>query len=162
MDFLHHPRVVVPPPPLYFTHLDLIASSFIMLNLTVQVMQFAIAALLPGSQPYSRAVLQIRLWAGRGKRFLCTTESPDRRWGLLNLFTAYGAAFAGVQRSGRDVNHSPACGAEVKERVELYLYSPSRPSWLVLGWPLPLPFNFVPATLLCSNILPGPSFLNTL
>ena len=28
--------------------------------------------------------------------------------------------------------------AEVKERVELYLYCPSGPSWSVLGWPLPL------------------------
>jgi len=30
-------------------------------------------------------------------------------------------------------------GAEVKERVELCLYSPSGPSWPVLGWILPLP-----------------------
>ena len=29
--------------------------------------------------------------------------------------------------------------AEVKERVELYLYSPSGPPWPVLGWPLSLP-----------------------
>ena len=29
--------------------------------------------------------------------------------------------------------------AEVKESVELYLYSPSGPSWSVLGWTLPLP-----------------------
>jgi len=29
--------------------------------------------------------------------------------------------------------------AEVKERVELYLYSLSGPSWPVLGWTLPLP-----------------------
>ena len=29
--------------------------------------------------------------------------------------------------------------AEVKERVELYLYSPSGPSWPVMGWILPLP-----------------------
>jgi hypothetical protein len=27
---------------------------------------------------------------------------------------------------------------EVKERVQLYLYSPCRPSWPVLGWNLPL------------------------
>jgi len=32
--------------------------------------------------------------------------------------------------------------AEVKERVELYFYSPSGPSWPVLGWPLPLPLPF--------------------
>jgi hypothetical protein len=29
--------------------------------------------------------------------------------------------------------------AEVKERIELYLYSPSGPSWPVIGWTLPLP-----------------------
>jgi len=32
----------------------------------------------------------------------------------------------------------PPSSAEVKERVELYLYSPSEPSWPVLGWTLPL------------------------
>jgi hypothetical protein len=31
--------------------------------------------------------------------------------------------------------------AEVKERVELYLYSPSGPSWPVLGWTLPFMEN---------------------
>ena len=31
--------------------------------------------------------------------------------------------------------------AKVKKRVELYLYSPSRPSWPVLGWTLPLPLS---------------------
>ena len=33
--------------------------------------------------------------------------------------------------------------AEVKERVELYLYSPSGRSWPVLGWTLPLLFRNV-------------------
>ena len=31
----------------------------------------------------------------------------------------------------------------VKESVELYLYSPSVPSWPVLGWPLLLPLPFI-------------------
>ena len=31
----------------------------------------------------------------------------------------------GVKRPGRGVDHPPASSAEVKERVELYLYSPS-------------------------------------
>jgi len=31
--------------------------------------------------------------------------------------------------------------AEVKERVDLYLYSPSGPSWPVLGWTLRLPLH---------------------
>ena len=41
--------------------------------------------------------------------------------------------FHGVKRPGRGVNHLPPFSAEVKERVELYLFSPSGPSWFVLG-----------------------------
>ena len=37
-------------------------------------------------------------------------------------------SFPGVKRSRRGVDHTPPSGAEVKERVELYLYSPSEPS----------------------------------
>jgi hypothetical protein len=44
----------------------------------------------------------------------------------------------GVKRPGRGVDQSPTSSAEVKERVELYLYSASGPSWLVLWWTLPL------------------------
>jgi hypothetical protein len=46
-------------------------------------------------------------------------------------------SFPGVKRPGRGVDH-PSSSAEVKERVELYLYSPSGPLWPVLGWTLPL------------------------
>jgi hypothetical protein len=53
-------------------------------------------------------------------------------------FTKGTGSFPGVKRPGRGVDHPPAYSAEVKERVELYLYSPSESSWLVLGWPLPL------------------------
>jgi hypothetical protein len=37
------------------------------------------------------------------------------------------------ERPERGVDHSPPFQAEVKERVELYLYFPSGLSWLVLG-----------------------------
>jgi len=42
-------------------------------------------------------------------------------------------SFPGVKRPGRGVDHAPPSNAEVKERVELYLYFPSGPSWPVLG-----------------------------
>jgi len=42
-------------------------------------------------------------------------------------------SFLEVKRPGRDVDHPPPSSTEVKERVELYLYSPSGPSWPVLG-----------------------------
>jgi len=38
-----------------------------------------------------------------------------------------------IKRPEHDVDHLPPSNAEVKERVEPYLYSPSEPSWLVLG-----------------------------
>ena len=42
----------------------------------------------------------------------------------------------GVKRPGRGVDHPLPSSAEVKERVELYLYSPSVRSWPVLERPL--------------------------
>ena len=41
--------------------------------------------------------------------------------------------FPGAERSGRGVNQPPPCSDEVKERVELYLYSSSGLSLLVAG-----------------------------
>jgi len=42
-------------------------------------------------------------------------------------------SFLGVKRLGRGNDHPPSSSAEVKETVELYLYSPSETSWPVLG-----------------------------
>ena len=42
-------------------------------------------------------------------------------------------SFPGVKRPGRGADHPPPSSAEVKGRVELYIYSPSGPSWPVLG-----------------------------
>jgi DNA-binding sugar fermentation-stimulating protein len=39
----------------------------------------------------------------------------------------------GLERPRRRVGHSPPSSTEVKERIELYLYSPSGLSWPVLG-----------------------------
>ena len=47
------------------------------------------------------------------------------------LYDGYRLYFPEIKRSGRGVNHPPP-SAEVKERVELYLYSSGRPR-VVLG-----------------------------
>ena len=48
-------------------------------------------------------------------------------------YTIGTGSFPGVKRPRRGVDHLPPSNAGVKERVELYLYSPSGPSWPVLG-----------------------------
>jgi hypothetical protein len=48
-------------------------------------------------------------------------------------YTMGTGSFPGVKRPVREVNHPPPSSAEFKERVELCLYSPSGPSWPVLG-----------------------------
>jgi hypothetical protein len=53
-------------------------------------------------------------------------------------YTMRTRSFLGVVCPGHGVDHWSPSSAEVKERVELYLYSPSGPSWPVLGWTLPL------------------------
>ena len=54
-------------------------------------------------------------------------------------YTMGTGSFPGVKRPERGVDHPPPSSAKVKERVELYLYSPSGPSWPVIGRTLPLP-----------------------
>jgi len=42
-------------------------------------------------------------------------------------------SFPGIKWPVHGVDHPPPSSAEVKERVGLYLYSPSGPSWPVQG-----------------------------
>ena len=72
-----------------------------------------------------------------GGKILCTF--PDRPWGPPSLLqNGYQVSFPGVKRPGRCADHlSRSC---VKERVELYLYSPSGSSSPVLERNVPLPF----------------------
>jgi len=48
-------------------------------------------------------------------------------------FNGYQVSFLGVKWMGRGVDHLLQPSSEVKERIEPYFYSPSRPSWHVLG-----------------------------
>jgi len=86
------------------------------------------------------------LWAGRsgdwipvGARFSAPVQTVPGAHGLL--YNGYLVSFPGVKWLGRGVDHPPPSSAKVKERVELYLYSPSGPLWPVTGQNLPLPFT---------------------
>ena len=48
-------------------------------------------------------------------------------------------SYQGVKRPGRGLDHPLPSSAEAEERVELYIYFPSGPSWPVIGRPLQLP-----------------------
>jgi hypothetical protein len=53
---------------------------------------------------------------------------PDRPWSPPSLlYKGYRSAFPGVKRSGRGFDQPSPSSAEVKERVELYLY------WAFMG-----------------------------
>ena len=59
---------------------------------------------------------------------------PDWPWGPLSLlYDGYRVSFPGVKWPGRGVDLPPPTSAKVKERVKLYVYSPSGPLWPVLG-----------------------------
>jgi len=57
-------------------------------------------------------------WGGE----ICRTR-PDRPWDPPSLLHNGYRVFTGVKRPGRDVDQPPP-STEVKERVEIYLYSP--------------------------------------
>jgi hypothetical protein len=68
---------------------------------------------------------------------------PNLPWGPpILVYNGYRVFFPGVKWPGRGVDYPPPASARVKERVKLYLYSPSGPSWPVLGRPLPF-YSFV-------------------
>ena len=56
------------------------------------------------------------------------TYPPSRKMGT--------GSFLEVKRPGRGADHPPPSKCRGQERVGLYLYSPSRPSWPVMGAPL--------------------------
>jgi len=55
----------------------------------------------------------------------------------LAFYTMGTGSSPGVKRPGSGVDHPSPSSAEVKEGVELYLFSLSGPSWPVLMWTLP-------------------------
>jgi len=84
--------------------------------------------------------------AGIATRYGLDGPGLESRWGIRfsapvhtgseahpASYTIGAGSFTGVKRPGRGVDQPPPYNARVKERVELYVYSPSGPSWQVLG-----------------------------
>jgi hypothetical protein len=59
---------------------------------------------------------------------------PDRPWGPpISLHNKYRVSLFVVKQPGVALNTNPKSSSETEERIDLYLYFPSGPSWLVLG-----------------------------
>jgi hypothetical protein len=85
-----------------------------------------------GCKKCIRDIKDFPLWEGN----FCTR--PDRPCGSPSLpYNGNRVFLPGGKAARRGANHPPSSNAEVIERVELYLYSPSGPSWPVLGRALP-------------------------
>ena len=66
-----------------------------------------------------------------GARFSAPVQSgPGAHSSSYRMGTG---SFPGVKRPGRGFDHPPPSSAEVEGRVELYICSPTGPSWPVIG-----------------------------
>jgi len=73
-----------------------------------------------------------------------TRISPSLQTGSRTQPASYtmdNGFFPGAKQPGRVVDHPPPNSTQVKERVELYIYSPSGPSWPIPGWIVPFTFT---------------------
>jgi len=80
-----------------------------------------------------------------GARFFAPVQTGPGAYPASHIMVT--GSLPEVKRPGRGIDHPPTSSAVVKERVELYLHSPSGPSWLVLGWTLPFTYLYVQESL---------------
>jgi len=76
--------------------------------------------------------LGVQSLGGRGGENNCTR--PNWTWGPPTSYTIGTVSFPGVKPPRSDFDHPPPLSTEVKERIELYLYSLSVPFWQVTWW----------------------------
>jgi hypothetical protein len=129
----------------FFATLDKSIIFFLELRIPLFLLRFVISRLDWGSSVgiatrYGQDGPDIESYLGEGEIFYTRSDRP---WGPPSLlYNGYRVSFPGVKRPGRGGNHPPQSSAEVKERIELYLYSPFGPSWPVVGRALPLPYSY--------------------
>jgi hypothetical protein len=70
-------------------------------------------------------------WIPVGERFSAQFQTGCKAHPAS--YTMGTGSYPGVKRSRRGVDHPPPSSIEVKERVDLYLYSHSEPTWLFWG-----------------------------
>jgi hypothetical protein len=81
----------------------------------------------------------LRIKHHEGKIFCTCTDHP--RGPSSFLYKEYSVSLRRVKGPGHGVDHPPQSSTEIKERLQLYLYSHSGPSWPILGSSLLLPLQ---------------------
>ena len=80
----------------------------------------------------------ISLWAGQSRDWICWgQEFPHlsrEPWAHPASYSMGTRSFLGAKWLGCGIDHPTPSSAEVKERVELYLFYSTGPSWPILGW----------------------------
>jgi hypothetical protein len=83
---------------------------------------------------------------GRGGGWSEIFRTPPAQWPSPVSYTKDAVSLPWVKRSKRDADYTPPITTDVKEREEIYLYSPPGPTWSVLGWHLHLLIAIVAIT----------------
>ena len=90
-------------------------------------------------------------WTAWGSNPAGGREFPHPSWPFLGpnqpITRWVPGHYRGVKQLGHGTDHPPQSRAKVEGRVKLYIYSPSGPSWPVLGWPFILRTNNANLTL---------------
>ena len=94
------------------------------------IWSYDIRVLTPRPRQRSRFRDVLRAWRsgdrtlvwGGGREFAHPSRPAPR-----STYSGYQVSSAGIKRPGCGVEHPPSSSAEIKETVELYLYSPSAP-----------------------------------
>jgi len=74
------------------------------------------------------------VWGSNSSGGKIFSTHPDQPWGPTSLlYNGYQVSFPGVKWLGHGIDHLHQSTPEVKERVNIHLYSSSGPSWSLLG-----------------------------
>jgi hypothetical protein len=102
-----------------------------------------VSELLTNRGPAKLSRYSDSLWAGRSGDGIPMGEifriPPERPWAPLSLLHNEHRVLTAGKAAGTWSWPPTPSNADIKERVELYIYSLSGPLWRVLGWLLPLP-----------------------
>ena len=91
-----------------------------------------LSAIIKGSVYFSATWGSKFIGGGGCERFSLLRTYSCRPWGPPSLmYNRQHVSFPGAKRQGHSLDHPHTCSTKIKERVELYIYSPCVTEWQV-------------------------------